>query len=354
MANENSVPDFVGAATITNTSALLNAVILGNGAYVYGGNYGVPGETSAQILARVSAVVAAGPDVCVIMAGRNDSAVATTITNITAICDALVAAGITPVLCTLPPDNDLANTTLQTRLRATSAQLRKLATERNYGLADFYRPVIDPANGGYLSGLQKDATHPNRAGLVLIAPALLAALPRSTGNAYRRVDNSVLGTEKIVNGLMSGGSAGIPTGWSAVVTTNGTPSLITNDTKFANSTCWELAIASGVTPAYMLQQVVTLTVGNVYEVSFRLVTTAGLTSPTSSSRIDIELETGAGVVFRGFRLYSAVDGVMTYRFTATHSTLRCNIRAQSGTSGAAFTLRMGEYSVRDLTTLGAV
>jgi lysophospholipase L1-like esterase len=60
-------------------------------------NFGVSGQTSAQIAARVGSVVTARPGVCVVLAGTNDIGTlsqATTKANLTAIYQALSGAGI--------------------------------------------------------------------------------------------------------------------------------------------------------------------------------------------------------------------------------------------------------------------
>ena len=174
--------------------------------------------------------------------------------------------------------------------------------------------------------------------------------PARGGRLYRRKENTLFGGEKVTNGLMAGGAAGVPTGWTALSTTGGTPSLLTNDARFAGGSCRELAVAAGATPSYLLQQVIGLTVGNVYDVTFRMALAGqvyGEGYPT------LELERGSGVLLRGFRFQTDTAGTFAYRFTADHNTLRLNWRWQFGTMAAASALRIGEMSVRDLTILGA-
>ena len=113
-------------------------------------NQGVSGETTTQILNRLTTVVDLEPGVCVVLAGTNDIAaipVATTISNLDTIYDTLYASGIYTIAIPILPRGDL-----------TSAQYGKIhqvnqwiraqrLLRRNFAVADCELAFIDLATG---------------------------------------------------------------------------------------------------------------------------------------------------------------------------------------------------------------
>lgn len=117
-------------------------------------NAGVSGERTDEILARVGDVIAASPDACIVLAGKNDIsqniAPATAVANITSICQSLLSAGVRVILCTVPP--------YQTGNASISAARSEAENVINNGiksiahntpgvtLADIAADVIDPTS----------------------------------------------------------------------------------------------------------------------------------------------------------------------------------------------------------------
>lgn len=130
------------------------------------------GYTSTQIrathLPTVLAAVRPG-DMVAVLAGTNDGSLTTgrggseTQTNMTAMYDAIRAAGGIPVVCTIPPVTGDDTATAATRIRY-NLWLERTARTKGYLFLDFYSLLIDPATNGYTTGLNNDNVHPNGGG----------------------------------------------------------------------------------------------------------------------------------------------------------------------------------------------
>jgi lysophospholipase L1-like esterase len=118
-----------------------------------GGNAAVPGETSAEILARLE-VDTPRVDVLVVQAGTNDLRLGVpteeTVANLRVAVGLAQAAADTVLLATVVPWHDTDGTELDDAVRA-------LAAEEGVGLVDFAGVLDDPA-------LTRDGVHPTAAG----------------------------------------------------------------------------------------------------------------------------------------------------------------------------------------------
>lgn len=144
------------------------AEMLSEGSMIYAGQAATGGFTTAQILAtHVPTAVAQAAKLVCVLAGRNDvvNAVSfsTTVSNLKAIWAAIVAAGKTPILCTLPaqPAFPTATATQITAAAKINAFIRKQALFSAWPLVDFETVTTDPATGGQKTGMFVDASHPN-------------------------------------------------------------------------------------------------------------------------------------------------------------------------------------------------
>jgi len=124
-------------------------------------NFGVNGNSSSQILARVGDVVAARPDICAVLMGTNDAPVsmANTTANMSATYDLLEAAGIITLAFTIPGSGAGARAQLTTsqirNVQRTNEWLRRQAfVRRNFILIDLGVAFDDPTS----------STHAARAG----------------------------------------------------------------------------------------------------------------------------------------------------------------------------------------------
>jgi lysophospholipase L1-like esterase len=141
-------------------------------------NAGISGNTTAQMLARIQAdVIAKAPSYCIVLGGTNDIggsvAPATTRANLTAIYDALLAAGIAPITATITPRNANADVA---GVRDLNNWIRGNSAIRGLHCIDINAALVDPDTSFYTSGLNADTIHPNPAGAVAMANAAKALL----------------------------------------------------------------------------------------------------------------------------------------------------------------------------------
>lgn len=141
------------------------------------GNAGIAGNTSTQIAARVQDAIALQPRIVSVLAGTNDfhNGVSTAQwkTNITTIIDALLAARIQPVLCTIPPRR---STTYLSETMLRNEWLCNYARGKGITVLDFFAICVNPATGAFADGMSVDDLHPSPAANVLMAEHMLSVL----------------------------------------------------------------------------------------------------------------------------------------------------------------------------------
>ena len=148
---------------------------------------GIGGQTSREMVARISELIGHKPDLMTLSCGVNDVwhgaggvDLETYKKNITSIVDQAQAAGIKVVILTSTPiGEDLPNEN-NVKLAAYNDFLRQLAKDRQLPLADesaafqdFIKAAAPPAGAKILT---EDGVHPIPPGHVLMAKTLLAAL----------------------------------------------------------------------------------------------------------------------------------------------------------------------------------
>jgi lysophospholipase L1-like esterase len=173
-------------------------------------NAGVPGQTSAQVAARFSTdVLAYGPAAVNIMAGTDDATnptfsaanLASTVSSLKSMIDQAKAAGIQPILCTIPPRGDAVNYNQNAQM--INGAIHKLAQAEKILLVDFYSILVDPTTGVYKSGYDLgDGIHPSAAAAKAMAQFYVTA----TANLFGPSQESIVvtsgdGTNLIPNPL---------------------------------------------------------------------------------------------------------------------------------------------------------
>ncbi|MCA0144878.1 GDSL-type esterase/lipase family protein [Blastococcus sp. LR1] len=334
------------------------SALLSEGRIQYRWNAGKPGDTSAQVLARVGEVTGLNPkpDVCVVTCGTNDGTAAPAMTNIPLIVAALRAAGIEPVLTTIPPSND-SNAQIQTKIRTLNGWLPRYASLNRLRLVNFYDILVNPATGGYKAGWFADVTHPNKVGMKAMAQALVdtlapAAGPRPT-RAWTPSDN-VDTTNLITNGLMLNGTA-VPTGWTSSAGTGFVESVVT-DAAFRGGKAYECTRTA--TDTHVLEQSIgtsMFSAGDRLSLSFKMTTVGveaqgskvevmakfvGATNPENLAWLRVNTDITAGVFY--------VEQVVP---ASTTGVLQVQIRSDQGTA-PNYSFRVGEFGIRNLTRLG--
>lgn len=140
-------------------------------------NFGVSGNTSAQILARVGDVVAAAADRCILLAGTNDLPVetpaATVIANIADTVAALRAANIiVDLIPILPRSLNMTSTRYQLRKDINVGILAMAASGVNIVRADLAILDTGSSDEAPLSGTTSDGLHPSTYGAMLVGKAI--------------------------------------------------------------------------------------------------------------------------------------------------------------------------------------
>lgn len=150
------------------------------------------------------------------MAGANDAQSAVTLAaysaNIIAIVGKLRTAGITPIMCTVTPNN---NTTYDANVRLYNAWLRNWCPANGVILVDTHAAVAK-SSGGWVTGMADgDGLHPSATGQKAMAQALITALtpmvsPSGSPVAYSSGAPNLLGNSAF---LTDANADGIPDGW---------------------------------------------------------------------------------------------------------------------------------------------
>jgi lysophospholipase L1-like esterase len=218
-------------------------------------NAGVPGQTSAQVAARFATdVVAYSPATVNIMAGTDDTTNATfsstnlasTVSNLKSMVDQAKAAGIQPILCTIPPRGDAANYNLN--VQQVNGAIHQLAQSEKILLVDFYSILVDPTTGVYKSGYDLgDGVHPS----AVAAKAMAQFYITATANLFGPAQESIVATA-------GDGTNLIPN-----------PLFLTSDTPWTNS-----AYGSAPAPTYAVITDPTIS-GNWFSMTFPPATAAG-------------------------------------------------------------------------------
>jgi lysophospholipase L1-like esterase len=175
-----SLVAMTGCARITQANA--NIAFMGdsitNSWWLPKTNFGVPGDTTSQMLARFPGqVIGHGYKAVVILGGTNDirtvhlpigPATATAISKIQAMAALAEADGQQVILCLIPPIQNEAD---YSRVVYFNQAIAALAAEHNYKLVDYYTPMA--GHPDYFS----DQLHPNDAGYFVMQTALTGVLP---------------------------------------------------------------------------------------------------------------------------------------------------------------------------------
>jgi lysophospholipase L1-like esterase len=180
-----------GSSTVIEANGLQHwvpALLRQDGRLLSAQNFGVSGETSEQVLARVGDVIAARPDVCVVWCGTNDRASANQFTArrsiraIRSIVNALTGAGIKVCLVAEIPRGNAAYPAIRlgTEQLANHFAVRDAIIAMDGGnvrVANPWPTTEDPATpGDVLTGLTRDGLHQTTLGAYTVALPVVDAI----------------------------------------------------------------------------------------------------------------------------------------------------------------------------------
>lgn len=192
---------------------------------------GVAGETSAQVLARVTDItnLSTLPGFCVVLAGTNDMlndiTSTTTITNLTAIYDALLAKGITVVACVMPHvwQNPATHANRLLAQAEVNNWIRDQAQRSGIIICDWAaRWANDNGDGTPKPGFSPvgDGVHPTIVGAAALGKVLADTLRFYVGSKPDLVATNIDPTQLLLNGLMTGTTGILNTGATGQLATS--------------------------------------------------------------------------------------------------------------------------------------
>lgn len=196
-------------------------------------NFGVSGDTTAQLLARIDAIAACAADIVCVLIGTNDvngavtgATLATYKANMIAIVDRLLNAGKLVIVTPPLPRNvaTAANRRLLHAMREWTLRLQ-WSGRRNLRVADASVEYGDSLSGTYAprSGHDYDGLHPQSRGAYEIAKALhrvldplLPPVPQGLASADDIYDATYNpGGNLLTNGILDGTGGTVPTSQGA-------------------------------------------------------------------------------------------------------------------------------------------
>jgi lysophospholipase L1-like esterase len=321
-------------------------------------NAGISGQTSTQILARVQTdVIAKSPKMCAILCGTNDPtngiALATTKSNIDSMITQLQAAGITPILCTIPPQSISTNRPKGVQINLV---IRYLAQKYKLHLVDFYAMLVDPATGAYLAGYSGDGIHPNAATAKLMGQAfanqMSPLLPNGNGPlaAYDGdTTNGVLGGLFTVDTNLDG----VGDNWTTSGIGAATFSLVTDAAIVGKWQSMQKTVndANSIT----VQSNVVATTGGSFNAGDKVlvcarIQTAGVVAGAMTFSVRLKWNGLGGGPYLLFNCSQDFDGIVCQEITipASNTTLQIQLIANQGTG----TLKIAQAGIYGLTALG--
>lgn len=273
------MPAFIGDSITDGTGAPYNlgwveTVVFSLGVLRTSGipyRFGVAGQRSDEINARLPGVLALGFKNLFYMAGANDAAqlitLATFAANITSAISTALGSGCRIFVCTPTPASTAKSAASRKLLAQYYAWLMANVERLGGVLVDTTTPLLDPATGNILASCNYDGTHPNTLGHNNIAAAVVAkALPYFNFRAYSGVSVSQINAiqdpaVQTAGPLTTGWALGLNSGLTL------TPAVVTA----SDGSKWQefgiSAAASGFAN-YLCNTTLDLVVGDTYAIAF--------------------------------------------------------------------------------------
>jgi len=248
----------------TWTGILSNHRLLHNDAW----NFGISGNTTTQMLARLSTVVAANLDVCVIHGGTNDLTnsvpFGTIISNLNSIYTTLLNTNT--IIIAIPILGRTAPTALTGAQRQIGMQVndwirRQAQTRAGFFVADCSLDFDDPASTdwSHRAGYTGDGIHPSVVGAKVIGQKVADVIStfypdwrQPVMSSVDLYDATLLPNGNMFDGMFAGtggsivGSAGnVATGWSGDSTQLGGATLVPSKTTLSDGRTAQQLVLSG-------------------------------------------------------------------------------------------------------------
>lgn len=317
-------------------------------------NAGVSGNTTTQMLARIQTdVIAYAPQWCIVMGGTNDSGTteATTRSNLAAIYTALLAAGIMPIACTIPPRTDSGSAVVR-----INPWIRAYATKNRLPLLDFHALLTDNGANAYKSGYDYgDGVHPSLTAIGVMADycvtkvaSLVPAQPATLGVLNTETNNL------IANALFltDTNADGVPDNWTLNVngSSTTTPSLVADSSGMGKLFTLTTTVA-GTTRQYTQTISSGFTVGNTIGFGGRFSLSG---DGTFASDCLLTFTSAAGHALRPVSQWKAniSNGAFWMERTVPTGTTAIVVAFNVANGGGTGAASIGQLCLYDLTSLG--
>lgn len=182
---------------------------------------GTPGNTTAQILARITDITELPvlPGYCFVMGGSNDMLTdipsATSIANLDAIYDALIAEGITVVAAVSPYiwQSPIVNPNRLQAQGETNQWVREQANRAGVIVCDWAAQFAnDNGDGTPKTGFTTDGVHPTIVGAARLGKVLADTLRPYVGGSVSLMATNIDPVNVLANGLLTGTAGTLGTG----------------------------------------------------------------------------------------------------------------------------------------------
>jgi lysophospholipase L1-like esterase len=233
-------------------------------------NGGIGGDTVAQMLARLPALLSTYSPSWVIGLGHINSVsadvtAAAIIADLSSIFNMVEATGAR-ISWGTDWASSVATTPQRAVLYAVNEWLRGQAMARpGFVFVDYQAVFADPTTGNPASGYASDGLHQDSAGAIVLGGKLAEALLPYLSRTDRLVASNDDPTNLISNGMMVGNSGGISTSWGpATSVLTGTPTKVARTDGFPGE--WQQVVVAGASGFYFFRFIVnigaTLAVGD--------------------------------------------------------------------------------------------
>lgn len=242
----------------SNRDWLAWAALLSGGDIRYGTNFGVGGETTADMILRLGAVIADPAPIVTFLAGTNDAGVPTSLanyaTNVRLIVNTLVAAGKTVIIVsTFPRGGALVNGSPDLLARQYNVWLKEYARQKLFPFLDAFGALTDTTGAVLPNVITTDNLHATPLGARRVGQALVDLLG-TVPKAGRQVPVSNLNLIPNPLNLTDTDANGIADNW---VTTNlganAIGSLVTEPG--VPGKCQRLTLGSALAGGYIRRQI---------------------------------------------------------------------------------------------------
>lgn len=298
-------------------------------------------------------VVAQAPYAAVDALGTNNVENLTQqITALTAMYDALDAAGIKVIVCSIPP-----KTGFVADVQRLNRWKRATAKRRGYLFVDNYSTLVDPATGTMLAAYDSDGTHFNAAGGRAVGLNFGATIAAAWPYTAELAAAQPAPADLVVKPLLlnkTGGGGFAPEDWENL---GGLGSVTTAVETVAGVAGKMFTITQGGTPAdanTALTLPANLIVGHRYVLAYRYQLDVPGTAPTGAT-VRLEVATGGGTSLcsRTIKQALALTTVVNeFTCPAGLSAYNYRLRVQLNGGGTGTKLWIGQVTMFDLTAAG--